>query len=185
MSDDDARKDIERGFMFSHNMTSELFERLNRLSAHVYGLTEVLARGGVVEPAELEAARAATYEQMLQRMPTRWIGARLHADTADKYDLAQAVPIDCEKRLHLCKAACCKLGFFLSEQDLQEGTVRWDLPRPYHIAQRTDGYCIHCNPESRACEVWAARPLPCRRYDCRADRRIWADFDGYVPNPGL
>jgi hypothetical protein len=35
------------------------------------------------------------------------------------------------------------------------------------------------------CTVYDARPIPCRGFDCRGDRRIWLDFDGRVPNPAV
>jgi hypothetical protein len=35
------------------------------------------------------------------------------------------------------------------------------------------------------CTVYDARPVPCRGFDCREDKRIWRDFEGRVPNPAL
>jgi hypothetical protein len=35
------------------------------------------------------------------------------------------------------------------------------------------------------CTVYDARPIPCRGFDCREDRRIWLDFEGRVPNPAV
>jgi hypothetical protein len=185
-SDDDppSRRDVERGFMVTHNHATEQLEQLNRLSAHVYALTELLVQDGVVDPGELEDRRGATYEAMRARDPLRWLIARAHHLTHDKYDPERAVAIDCASRLPLCRAACCRLGFYLSNQDLEEGVVRWDLARPYHIKQGADGYCVHCSAE-HSCEVWAQRPEPCRAYDCRGDARIWLDFAARIPNPAL
>ena len=178
-------RDIERGFMVAHNHAADQLEQLHRLSAHVYALTELLVGDEVVDAGELEARRRATYDEMRAKHPLRWLVARVHHLERDKYDPAHEVAIDCASRLPLCRAACCRLGFFLGNQDLEEGVVRWDLARPYHVKQREDGYCVHCTTAERRCEVWAQRPVACRAYDCRGDARIWLDFEARIPNPAL
>ncbi len=104
----------------------------------------------------------------------------------DKYapDTA-AVEIDCDARLSLCHAACCRLRVPLTRQDLDEGVVRWDADQPYLNHQRADGYCVHCDATSHRCHVYEQRPGLCRTYDCRNDRRIWIDFARRIPNPSL
>jgi len=75
------------------------------------------------------------------------------------------VKIDCESRLPLCRAACCRLSFALSKQDVREGIIRWNLEKPYVIAKDGDGYCIHLEKEAMSCSVWKSRP-------CRASVRL-------------
>lgn len=104
---------------------------------------------------------------------------------ADKYAHVGQVEIDCESRLHLCGAACCRLHFPLSPQDLDEGIVAWDPERPYMIAHGHDGHCVHLDRTTRRCGVYDRRPLPCRAFDCRNDPRIWVDFEKRIPNPDL
>jgi Fe-S-cluster containining protein len=77
------------------------------------------------------------------------------------------------------------MGFALSQQDVEEGVIKWDLGRPYLIAQDADGYCRHLDRQAMRCTVRAQRPLPCRGYDCRRDKRIWSDFDNRIVNPDL
>ena len=67
------------------------------------------------------------------------------------------------------------MRFALSQQDLDEGIVRWDADEPYLIAH-AGGVCVHLD-EREGCMVYEARPRPCRVYDCRQDRRIWKDFE--------
>ena len=35
------------------------------------------------------------------------------------------------------------------------------------------------------CGVYQNRPLICRTYSCRNDKRIWLDFENYVVNPDI
>lgn len=103
----------------------------------------------------------------------------------DKYALPSPVEIDCEARIPLCKAACCRLNAALSWQDIEEGVLVWDQDTPYLNAHDADGYCVHLKrPESR-CSVYSQRPAVCRVYDCRNDQRIWVDFEKRIPNPAL
>ena len=88
-------------------------------------------------------------------------------------------------RLHICHAICCRLDFALSKQDIEEGILKWNLGRPYMIAKDVDGYCQHLNRDTCQCTVREYRPVPCRGYDCRKDKRIWFDFEKGIINPKL
>lgn len=108
----------------------------------------------------------------------------LAVNTEDKYALVGQVEIDCASRLPLCRAACCRLRFALSAQDVREKFVRWDPQAPYLNAQRADHYCVHVSA-ALACSVYAQRPVACRAFDCRADKRIWLDFHNAIVNPAV
>jgi Fe-S-cluster containining protein len=111
---------------------------------------------------------------------------RLHqAAERDKYASAGAVEIDCASRIPACHAVCCRLPFALSEQDVHEGVVRWDPIQPYLIQQEADGRCTHQDRGTGFCTIHRQRPLSCRTFDCRHDRRIWLDFDNMIPNPAI
>lgn len=98
----------------------------------------------------------------------------------DKYGPVELPGIDCASRLPLCKARCCTLPFALSQQDVDEGIVRWDPEQPYMIARR-DRTCTHL--EGGRCSVYEQRPHVCRVYDCSQDERIWIDFEKRIPQP--
>jgi hypothetical protein len=66
-----------------------------------------------------------------------------------------------------------------------EGVIKWDLGRPYLIAQEKDGYCTHFERGTCRCTVREQRPVPCRGYDCRNDKRIWLDFENKIVNPNI
>lgn len=95
------------------------------------------------------------------------------------------VTIDCESRIHLCKAACCRLRFELSPEEVRGGVVRWDPAQPYANACGDDGACVHLDRDLARCTIYTQRPAPCRRFDCRLDRRIWLDFERGVINPRI
>ncbi len=177
--------DVAKGLMFVHNAIGQNIVQTQQLSAQLYAMTEALVSKGVISLHVLEERRQAISEQMMSELPEKWTGARMLADETDKYETRLDVKVDCSSRLHLCKAACCRLGFYLSRQDLEEGHLRWDFARPYHIAQSKDGYCVHCDSQTLQCNVRDHRPIPCRSYDCHNDKRIWSDFEKMEPNPAL
>jgi Fe-S-cluster containining protein len=101
----------------------------------------------------------------------------------DKYAEGATVDIPCMELLPLCLGRCCTLKFFLTKQDLDEGTARWDYGNPYWIKQSADGYCFHSDPQTRACSIHSRRPHVCRGFDCRKNTRIWIDFEKRIPAP--
>ena len=140
-------------------------------------LAEVLAaRGdlGAGHPKLLKTVRAAKKR-----------GERLKVHLGvlrDKYQLT-GPDIDCPSLLHLCKARCCTYRVELTEQDLEEGGVKWELQRPYLLRHDADRYCTHLDRGTGGCQVYERRPATCREYDCRADRRVWLDWEKRVPAP--
>jgi Fe-S-cluster containining protein len=113
------------------------------------------------------------------------MGVVLQDPDRDKYGYQPEAQINCADRIHLCKAACCRMTFPLSRQDIAEGIIKWDLETPYLIARTQDGYCRHLDRSACKCTVRQHRPIPCRAYDCREDTRIWSDFENYVINREL
>lgn len=107
-----------------------------------------------------------------------WAGVRYRIDPPNPRPAAH---INCEERLHLCKAVCCKLNFILSPSEVQSGKVKWDEEHPYLIAHQSNGYCAHIDCKLR-CNIYSDRPSLCRRFDCSNDPRIWKDFDKMIPN---
>lgn len=53
------------------------------------------------------------------------------------------------------------------------------------IAQGPANYCAHLDQATKCCSIREQRPVPCRGYDCRTDRRIWIDFENNVINPEI
>ncbi len=105
----------------------------------------------------------------------------------DKYTFEHEADVDCQNKLPVCKAICCKFPFALSRQDVEEGIIRWEFGRPYLIAHDTDGYCVHLDRETYRCKVREHRPVPCRGFDCKNNEKwkVWEDYDGNLINSKL
>ena len=176
-----VRQDLNAGLRFMHHMEMQSKNEIYETSSAVYALIEELIARGVVDLRSLEERRTRVKAREAERAL-----ANLHvqvSENVDKYALKDLPVIDCEARIPLCKGRCCALTFSLAFQDLDEGIVRWDYSKPYKIRQRADGYCVHNDPETRGCGVYANRPAICRSYDCRQDKRIWLDFENRIPTP--
>jgi len=160
--------------------------RLFESAAHVYAIAELLIAKGIIGIEELDERRRTVEQRLLPNYESAGLTVDLVHDAPDKYDMQdKAVKIDCEDRIALCGAACCRLRFALSKQDVEEGVVQWELMRPYMNRQRADGYCVHCDPEAKRCIVYNQRPFICRGYSCSQDKRIWQDFEKRVINPDI
>lgn len=185
LEDPVAYDEIAAGIAYLHQRTSATTGRALESAAFVYALIELLVEKGLIDIDEIDARKKQVAERLITRFMQHDPGIAIQEPEQDKYTFQQTVVIDCENRVHLCKAACCKMVFPLSRQDIEEGMIKWDLGKPYLIAKGTDGYCQHFDRQCLGCSVHAHRPLPCRAYDCRNDTRIWLDFEHKVVNPKL
>ncbi len=195
-----GRIEFERAMRHLNLSDLDLRDALLQLAARVVALTdEVTRRIDGVEPQPapaktparpvsatvedaVDTALGPTLEQI--RIADAGQPTRVSLDFGgDKYTTEPA-HVPCDELIHLCHGRCCRLTFSLSTQDLDERVIRWDYGQPYLIRQRkSDGYCVHSDPMSRACTVHAQRPRTCRAYDCRNDKRIWTDFENKIPAP--
>ncbi len=182
MSDEKAsREDLEDAARFQHQLAMQTKLDLSDTTSRLHGLIEELVAAGVVSMRKLEERTQKTRADERERTSKQ---AAVHVGpTSDKYAATDLPQIDCASLLHLCKARCCKLSFALTFQDLDEGIVKWEYRLPYIIRQRADGYCTHADAETKRCDVYAHRPIVCRQYDCRKDKRVWTDFENKVPAP--
>src|SRR5205085_937235 len=116
-----------------------------------------------------------------RRQPSiSWPSVAVRVDAED--DGLPVQMVDCEARMHVCHAVCCKLKFPLSGPEIDSGHVKWDIGHPYIIRQESDGRCTHNDAATGHCGVYDHRPRVCRRYSCVGDTRIWKDFDNMVLN---
>jgi Fe-S-cluster containining protein len=180
------RREVTEGFLDSHNRTHKNAGKMLEIASFCYSLIELLQEKGLITLEELNERKKVVGNRLVKKFAEQEIGVvALQEYNQDKYTFKEEVQIDCASRLHLCRAACCRLDLALSRQDIEEGILKWDLGDPYMIAKDAEGYCRHLDRTTRRCSVWKHRPIPCRGYDCRKDERIWLDFEKEMINPNL
>jgi hypothetical protein len=185
---EELRQEVARGLLYAHGRLTSNTAKTLESSSFLYALVEVLSEKGLITIDELDARKVLVAERLQRQFREQGMGALFQDPEQDKYTYDKPAVVDCENRVHLCHATCCRLPFALSHQDVREGIVHWDLGQPYLIDQGPDGYCTHlqgdpANHGACHCTIYANRPLPCRAYDCRNDDRIWVDFEKGIVNP--
>jgi len=180
VSDDEPVRDLTSALRFLQVAVARQREDHERVDATLEALMAALIEAQVITDEAIDDHLLPASRTARQRRPEE-LSVRLWSGD-DKYGIPDP-GIDCEARMHLCQGRCCSFEFPLSEQDLDEGQVRWRHHQPYMIAQRPDGYCVHNDPATRGCGVYAHRPGTCRQYSCRTDKRVWIDFEARIPAP--
>ena len=176
--------EVAGGLRYTHTRANANTGNLLEIASFAYAAIELLTEKGLLEVTELDERKKAIAGRLVKKFINEGMGLTFQEREQDKYAF-EAVQIDCETRLPFCKAACCKLRFALSKQDVEEGIVKWEFGRPYLIARGENGYCIHMDRGRLNCTIHSRRPVPCRGYDCSADKRIWADFEAKIVSPEL
>ena len=181
----DLRRKVAEGLLYAHSRLSANTGKTLEATSFLYALIELLSEKGLISIDELDERKRAVGQRLMEQLREKGTGVVFQDPEHDKYAFDNQVDIDCASHIPLCHATCCRLPFALSKQDVREGIVRWDLGQPYMIDQGADGYCNHLDRSARACNIWNNRPVPCRGFDCRKDKRIWLDFDKRIPNPAI
>ena len=177
LTSDGLRKEIAQGLLYTHFRLSENTKDSLQISSFLYSLIELLSEKGIISIDELDQRKLKVAERLVKKSKEKGLGVLLQDPENDKYGFKDQVEINCPDIIPVCKAACCRIPFALSKQDLHEGIVEWSLGEPYLIHHSPKGYCTHLGTDVFACTIYEHRPLPCRAYDCRKDKRIWLDFD--------
>lgn len=181
----DLRQEMAEGLLYSHTRLNANTSKTLEAASFLYALIELLDERGLLSIDELDERKRVVGQRLARQLNEQGLGVVLQEPEYDKYAFTAEVEIDCERLLPLCRAACCRLPFALSKQDIREGIIRWDLGQPYVIAQDADGYCGHLDRGNGHCTVREQRPVPCRAFDCRQNRHIWIDFERRIPNPAI
>ena len=185
MGKEELRDEVSGGLLYLHGRTNSNTNKILEVASFSYALIELLMERGIISVEELDERKKIVANRLVEKFVEKGMGVALTKDEQDKYSFQDEVSIDCKNRIHLCHTACCRLSFALSIQDVEEGKVKWDLGHPYMIRHDIDGYCHHIECSTGNCGIYENRPITCRAYDCRSDKRIWSDFDNKVISPEL
>jgi Fe-S-cluster containining protein len=170
-----TRHEIEDGLRLMHHHALQSQLANTEVASTLKALIDTLVASGALPPEEFERRRHREIDVHVDRLRER--PTLRTAPAVDKYALEDLPDIDCASILPICKARCCKFTVCLSSQDLDERLMSWNYSRPYELRRNSDGYCVHSDGKTRGCTVYVHRPAICRTYDCRQDKRIWADFE--------
>lgn len=179
------RQAVVEGLRYTHSRLNANTSKTLEASSFLYALIELLEEKGLLSVAELDQRKRIVGERLVAQYRQSGNGLIVQDPECDKYNFSETVEFDCAERVHLCRAACCRLPFALSRQDVREGVVHWELGQPYLIEQRQDGYCNHLDRCTWGCTIYHQRPVPCLAFDCRQDRQIWLDYENRVINPEI
>jgi Fe-S-cluster containining protein len=185
MSKDDpiSRDEALQGLLHDHRRINLNTVEAHKAAASLEALLEILFEKRLVDREEFEARRQEADERLRRTFVEQGMSVVIQEHETGKYELKSYPEVDCDRIRPTCRAVCCRLPQALSKEDVEEGVVRWDLGHPYLISRQENGCCVHLDPESLTCGVYAHRPLICRRYDCSRDRRVWADFEKKLLHP--
>lgn len=176
---------LRSGLVYMHNRANANTNALHQACATLQALGDLLVERGILDQEEVAARQQEAAAALRQQYVAQGMATAMQEFVVSKYQFQQGAEVDCENRIHLCRAACCKLPLALSREDVREGVVQWELGQPYMIAHAADGCCVHMDRETHGCAVYEQRPIPCRGYDCRQDERIWLDFENRIVNPRI
>jgi Fe-S-cluster containining protein len=174
---EELEQQLERSGFFTHSALSNQANRINEIESFLYGLIDVLISEKHIEKEAFEKIVKKVRDEILQKGEHFHAGIAIRVDGSEETKADDFVSVNCDERLHLCKAACCKLNFALSVPEIESGKVKWDLGQPYFIRQAKSGYCAHLNGGQCGCSIYHDRPKVCRQYSCATDKRIWKDFE--------
>ena len=176
---------VQRGLIYTHNRINKNTAEVHRANAAVQALVEILLEKGILDDPSWSVLLAQKSKNLKTRYVKQGMAVAMQEFKTSKYEFKSTAQVDCENRIHLCKAVCCKLPLALSKEDIQEGAIKWELSHPYMIARNGDDYCVHHDPITFFCAVYDKRPIPCRGFDCRKEKRIWLDFPNRLINPEI
>src|ERR1051326_2472576 len=115
---DSSRAEIVRGLVYTHNRANANTAELHKTSVTVAAVIDLLIDRGLIDAADLSARREQLAEELKRDYLSRGVVGAMKQFEESKYEFKGGAEKDCERRLPLCKAACCRLPFALSKHDV-------------------------------------------------------------------
>ena len=173
--EDPLERQIIRGTLFTHTALGKQSERVNEIESFLYGAIDLMIKKGIIKEKELSEAAKEVKKESYEKGEQAFVGVGIRIE--EENEEKEFTPVNCEERMHICKAVCCKLNFALSVEEIESGNAKWDLGQPYFIRHEKTGYCTHIDSENSCCSIYKDRPKVCKKYSCANDQRIWKDFE--------
>jgi Fe-S-cluster containining protein len=179
--------DVAEGLRYIHTRVNANTTKTLEATSFLYALIELLNEKELLSIEELDERKKQVAERLVRKFTESGIGLVYQDPEYDKYTFEHEAQIDCQSRLHICKAICCKFPFALSRQDVEECIIRWEFGRPYLIAHNADDYCVHLDRNTYQCTVREHRPVPCKGFNCQDNERwrVWLDYEKKIINGEL
>lgn len=183
----DILQEIGKGMRYLHTRINNNTAQSLETASFLYALVELLNEKGLLSFEELDERKALVAERLVKKFVKSGLGIMYQESEEDKYAFSCEAQVDCQNRLPICKAICCKFPFALSRQDVEEGMIRWEFGRPYLIAHDEEGYCVHIDRNTCQCTIYDQRPVPCRGFNCQENEkwRVWQDYEQKILNTQL
>src|SRR5438552_2811496 len=105
------RKEIAEGLLYTHARLSENTKTTLEAASFLYALIELLNEKGLLSIDELDERKREVARRLIKKNSEKGVGVLLQEPEYDKYTFEGEAKIDCENRVHLCKASCCRLPF--------------------------------------------------------------------------
>ncbi len=139
--------DLSFGLLYTHIRINDNTKKTLEAASFLYALIELLSEKVILTIEYLDERKRKVAESLVKKFTESGIGLLYQDPEYDKYTFEHEACVDCESRLPVCKAICCKFPFALSRQDVEEGIIRWEFGRPYLIAHDVDDYWVHLDSE--------------------------------------
>jgi hypothetical protein len=131
--------DLSSGLLNTHTRINDNTTKTLESASFLYALIELLNEKGMLTIEELDERKKQVAERLVRKFVESGIGLMYQDPEYDKYSFEHEARVDCQSRLHICKAICCRFPFALSKQDMEERIIRWDFGRPYLILHEDRG----------------------------------------------
>lgn len=120
---------LSSGLLYAHTRINDNIKKTLEAASFLYALIDLLNEKGILTIEELDERKKQVAERLVKKFTESGIGLMYQDPEHNKYTFEHETVVDCQSRLHICKAACCRLPFPLSMQDMNEGVIKWIYAR--------------------------------------------------------
>src|SRR5262245_58712948 len=105
---DELRQEIAGGLFYCHARERMNTTKTIEVTAITYVVIELLLEKGLLTEEQLDERKRKVAEGLSEKFREAGMGVVFQDPEEDKYKFQTTTGIDCENRIHLCKAACCR-----------------------------------------------------------------------------